>query len=437
MAQSKPLLIPWLRKQISSGHYPGVSWTNQEQTEFCIPWKHGLRQDSSGVDVLIFKAWAEVSTGVAKGDPSIWKRNFRSALSAKKFTMIADNKNDAANPHKLYRWPDEAPSGGSQDSEADVYPDPGQDSHFLPLYAEPYIPVEPTSYLAVQGSSTSNQDVLRQCLEGLNITPPGQPPYMGEMNGAVGGHLLTNQLHLMADQQRMEQLRDTLSRSSADNHFNTDFRVLVYYRGVMVLNLLINNPAGFRLVYRPEQTQSPVMDPESGMSLISLPGAESLMDQTQAKLTQQILDGLGNGIEVGESGFLIYGRRMGASKAYWSFDKFDRTRMPQEVSKSRVPLYLTKDFIGGLCKFMDNNGGVCPPISLFFCLGEKWPDPENKPMEKKLITVEVVFTAMEMLKSLAVTQGASSLQSVELQLSMQESLQEMMELIESYQDMID
>lgn len=55
MAHHKPLLIPWLRDQIDSGRYPGVQWTNPEQTEFSIPWKHALRQDSSNTDVLIFK----------------------------------------------------------------------------------------------------------------------------------------------------------------------------------------------------------------------------------------------------------------------------------------------------------------------------------------------------------------------------------------------
>lgn len=55
MSHSKPLLIPWLQAQVDSGRYPGVHWTNQERTEFCIPWKHALRQDSSNTDILIFK----------------------------------------------------------------------------------------------------------------------------------------------------------------------------------------------------------------------------------------------------------------------------------------------------------------------------------------------------------------------------------------------
>lgn len=58
MSHTKPLLIPWLRAQIDSGRFPGVCWTNPEQTEFCIPWKHALRHDSSDADVLIFKVRA-------------------------------------------------------------------------------------------------------------------------------------------------------------------------------------------------------------------------------------------------------------------------------------------------------------------------------------------------------------------------------------------
>lgn len=61
----------------------------------------------------IWQAWAEVSgNGRAQGDPSVWKRNFRSALRAKGFKILDDNKNDAANPHKVFRWPDESASGG-------------------------------------------------------------------------------------------------------------------------------------------------------------------------------------------------------------------------------------------------------------------------------------------------------------------------------------
>lgn len=55
MSPPKQLFIPWLKEQIDSGLYPGVTWVNQEHTEFSIPWKHALRQDSNSDDIRIFK----------------------------------------------------------------------------------------------------------------------------------------------------------------------------------------------------------------------------------------------------------------------------------------------------------------------------------------------------------------------------------------------
>ena len=61
------------------------------------------------------QAWAEVS-GNGQGDPSVWKRNFRSTLRAKKFKMVTNNSKDNANPIKVFRWPEEgsSPSKGNQ-----------------------------------------------------------------------------------------------------------------------------------------------------------------------------------------------------------------------------------------------------------------------------------------------------------------------------------
>lgn len=75
MSHCKPLLIPWLREHVNSNKYPGVQWTNQERTEFSIPWKHALRQDSSDADILIFKVthWTLLMKGNADVDISrLW-----------------------------------------------------------------------------------------------------------------------------------------------------------------------------------------------------------------------------------------------------------------------------------------------------------------------------------------------------------------------------
>ncbi|XP_056152811.1 interferon regulatory factor 3 isoform X2 [Lampris incognitus] len=444
MSQSKQLLIPWLRTQIDSGRYPGVMWTNQEQTEFCIPWKHALRQDSSSLDVLVFKSWAEVSgNGRAHGDPSVWKRNFRSALRAKGFKMVADKKNDAANPHKVFRWPEEASSGGhqcagSQDQEdadqCQVLPFPVQEAS---TGSQDFPGHDDFFYLpegAVFTGGGAEPDILEQCLLGLNIEAPIEGvvlpvcelplEYPQDM---IGGAALPEQpadgaVGVACEQQMVEQFMDNMSRTMVGEQFKTQFRVLVFYRGVKVSEQLVSNEAGLRLVYRPDLTQ-PVLDPQSNLSLVPLPSPGAMLDKTQANLTQRILDKLGGGLEVGVAGSGIYSQRLGESHAFWSLCKFDRSKQPQEVAKRESQmLFQFKDFVRGILAFI--SGNESPPCSLFFCLGEKWPDPDQRPWEKKLVTVEVVLTSLEILKSIAVSGGASSLQSVELQMS----LEEMMEL---------
>ncbi|XP_029311984.1 interferon regulatory factor 3 [Cottoperca gobio] len=458
MSHCKPLLIPWLQTQIDSGRYPGVQWTNQERTEFSIPWKHALRQDNSNTDILIFKAWAEGS-GIAQGEPSVWKRNFRSALRAKGFKMLSDNKNDAANPHKVFRWPVEsAPransAAGSQDQDEpnlfEDYPLPTQESQVASCFDDClYIPED-----TVFSDSFVNQDILKECLEGLNIGPetegtagfelppeqqqlrspavigghalPGQQQYPVTFEGAVGEAGLPEQpAHPMegaeggaCDGQFAEQFLHSVTKTSDGDNFKTQFRILVYYRGVKMSEQLVENEVGIRLVYRPELNGT-VLDHESGLSLVSLPNPGVMLDQTQAKLTQQILEKMGDGLDVRVSGHVVYGQRRGETKAFWSFSKYDRSREPQEIFKVQPqPLYQFKTFVRGILDFIE--GKDSPSSSLFFCLGEKWPDINNRPWERKLITVEVVLTSMEYLKNMAVVGGASSLQSVELQMSLEE-----------------
>lgn len=64
------------------------------------------------------KAWAEASqrshSGTIPKDPSMWKRNFQSALRVGGFIMLADYKNDAGNSHMVYRWPEERPQSGGK-----------------------------------------------------------------------------------------------------------------------------------------------------------------------------------------------------------------------------------------------------------------------------------------------------------------------------------
>ncbi|XP_061088408.1 interferon regulatory factor 3 isoform X2 [Conger conger] len=412
--------------QIDSGRYHGVNWTNQEHTEFCIPWKHGLRHDSSDDDVRIFKAWYDLSGGT-QADAAVWKRNFRSALRAKGCDKIADNKNDPANPHKVFRLP--LGKQNKRYQEPVVTPNPG-----LPL-ASPMLSFDNlTEDTPIQGglSPPVDKDVLEHCLMGLNIYEPQQ--VLTRPTEVVSAVVIPEPQHSCEEamaidfgMQRSEDLKHTLSVGN-----NTlSFRVSAYYRGVKVLEQEVENPAGFKVVFRPEnvETSSTMLTP------IYLPGADqvNIFDKTQARLTQHILDKLGNGLEVRVNWPAVYGLRNGGSKIYWSLCKFPKSNIPQEVQKQEPQiLYSTMEFIQGLIDFI-NGGGESPSFSLFFCFGEKWPDPEQKPWEKKLIMLEVTITTFETLKFVAEAGGASSLQSVQLQISDNPSLN-MKEILEQYMD---
>ncbi|XP_008312881.1 interferon regulatory factor 3 [Cynoglossus semilaevis] len=417
MSPSKQLLVPWLMTQINSGKYPGVQWTNVEKKEFCIPWKHALRQDSSDTDFLIFKAWAEVSgNGRAQGDPSVWKRNFRSALRAKGFKMVEDNKNETAHPHKVYRWPDES---ASRDSSQDILQ---QSLQGLSLSPE----ADPTN-TAFQTVPEQKQLHCQPVIGGDALL--GQQQYLATLEGAADVNAFPEQLEYplkgaeggACDEQLAEQFLQIMNQTNNGDRFTTHFKISVYYRGVKVLEQAVENEAGFRLVYSPDLTGT-ALDYESGLTMVYLPNPSNVVDQTQAKLTQCILDKLGCGLEIGVSGYVVYGHRQGEVKAFWSFSRFDQMKQPQEILKLQPqPLYLLKDFIQGILGFI--NGSSCPPCSLFLCLGEKWPDPDFRPWEKKLITIEVLLTSIEILKNMAMENGASSLQSLDLQMSLEEMME--------------
>ncbi|XP_028824534.1 interferon regulatory factor 3 [Denticeps clupeoides] len=403
MAHSKPLLVPWLRQQINSGQYPGVAWTNQEQTQFCIPWKHALRQDSCGDDVLIFKAWAETSIGRqadgrTPGDPSVWKRNFRSALRAKGFKLLSDNKNDAANPHKVFKWPHEETTPiGPPDTPEHIYLADGEEGLFL-----------------------DSSDVIQRCMDNMKLSET-QPDTMALGCGAGLTEQHTHEGDFTVGQQCFnQQPSEAVPCQSKDNTDNTGewlqdtFRVMVYYRGQKVLEKLVENEAGFRLLYSPDAGHFF----DVALPLVCLPPPSQILDQTQANLTACILENMGGGLEVTLKNNVVHGRRHGDCKVFWSNCKHDQSKIHRELSKHHLePLLALKNFVSELLEFV-NSGGTSPPMSLFFCLGEKWPDPKLKPWEKKLITVEVAFGVLEKLKEIGVTGGASSLRSVELQLSL-------------------
>ncbi|KAF5899500.1 interferon regulatory factor 3-like, partial [Clarias magur] len=434
MAQPKPLFIPWLKQQIDSGQYPGVQWVNQECTKFSIPWKHGLRQDSNSDDNLIFKAWAQTSAGSngqIAGDPSVWKRNFRSALRIKGFKIVEDNKNDTANPHKIYRWPDDTHSVASACSTADsspvgnidispvdtmylaeeeLFPDGTTQPDLLQMCladlnivdSDPELPVNPVfledplhmnpnrccdAPFPIQETSGMNHfSPVHGAMAGAGQIPPAEDTLMFAQYSPLEGAIMGTQEHI--HQANHEPVQSN-SNYSGENPFGTHFQVNVYYRGKQVLSQLVENEAGFCLVFRNDPNQLP-----SALPAVQLPGTESILDQTQAETTQTILNNLG-GLEVRQEGSKLMGYRWGDSRIYWGLDKHEQGPTSRAVSKIRPePIYSFKRFVSDLMAFIDRHG-KSPSYALYFFLGQQWPDPKRKPWEKKFIMVELHATCSQ------------------------------------------
>nr|AUL77381.1 interferon regulatory factor 3 [Schizothorax labiatus] len=450
MAHTKPLFVPWLCEQIQSGRYPGVCWTSKEQRQFSIPWKHALRQDSNSDDVLIFKAWAQTSAagdGRINGDHSVWKRNFRSALRVKGFKMIFDNKNDAANPHKIYQFPSEphsAASGSEGSQETDFSPE---------LYVEdidvfsthpPQGLEQDFTGLKLQESPSQvhevwNPDQLYLGLKDQGLfqeTSPCPESQYNELHyqimdthvpfsspeGGVGGlgQISPPEGATAAYQPDGEGVGH--QGSIPMTKLETFFQIKVYYKGKKVKEQLVENDTGFRLMYQGNMDESNLMG-SADLPVVQLPVPDGILDQIQAKHTNEILNNLG-GLEVRRLDGVVLGHRWGLSRIYWGLCKHENSQTPRELSKNTPEaIYFFRDYISGLMEFMQTSQ-ESPSCTLYFFLGEKWPDPKMKPWEKKLIMIEVILTSLEDLKTMAVENGASSLQSVELQLS----LEQMMEL---------
>ncbi|TFJ96463.1 ABC transporter permease/ATP-binding protein CydC [Platysternon megacephalum] len=329
MGTPKPLIVPWLRRKLDGGCYPGVRWLDQGRTQFRVPWKHGLRQDASTEDFQLFRDWA-IDSGSYRPDqdapaPSVWKRNFRSALNRKPgIQVLRDHSSDSADPHKGFG----------------------------------------------------------------DFPPPGPAP-------------------------------SSLEQLLGSNELMTFFEVRVYYRGHLVLQTLVPNPQGFRLV-----PPNPGPSPCPELTDVVLPEPGGLPDRVQASYTARLLQGLGAGVLLRVEGPGVCATRLGRLHAYWG-----RTETPApgaeggELAKEGyTPLYDLPRFVRELICFMEGQGSS-PIYELWLCLGEAWPD-SGRSWKKKLLMVQVVPTALQTLHQLSQAGGASSLRAEELDLRISDSLGE-------------
>lgn len=389
MGTQKPRILPWLIQQLDLGQLEGVSWVDEHRKRFRIPWKHGLRQDAQPQDFGIFQAWAEASGAYTPGDrPDLptWKRNFRSALNRKEVVRLAEDRSkDPHDPHKVYEF---VTSGAG-----DISPE-------------------------VQGDSTSEsqEDELEQLLGDMGLAAgPDEGPWAGAVAPECCPQLLLSPHldhpgpcpHPAPPENPLRQLLVPEEQ--------WEFEVTAFYRGRQVFQQTICCPGGLRLV-GPEAAArtlpgQPVALPDPGTAL---------SDGSVSCYVRRVLQSLEGGLALWQLGPRLCARRLGHCHTYWAVGE---ELLPNsghgpagEVPKDQDgSVFELGPFVADLIAFMEGSGHS-PRYTLWFCLGEAWP--QDQPWVKRLVMVKVVPMCLKALLDMARAGGASSLEnSVDLHIS--------------------
>ncbi|XP_073426952.1 interferon regulatory factor 3-like [Dendrobates tinctorius] len=440
MGSQKPRIIPWLIEQINSQKYPGLKWSNREQTQFQIPWKHGLRQDRCDDDVKIFEAWAIASGSYDPNkderNSAVWKRNVRSALNRKnEIRLVEDNSSDSKNPHKIYEILRGHIAGG------DAAPEDSYMGDSISPATEVTTWSSPGSQIAVDGSLARDMTQMQISIdeEDLYRAPEDlQYPFVTQgqtwynnlspdeyFAGAVASPDNNLSYSVYEDQPGPAQsvpseMQDSAQQSLMNqffpnNIFETQFDVKIYYRGNLVKNTLVKNANGFQI------TSSKQPNPQSYLEDVTLPPPTMIHDQKVAAEITKILDNLTPGTNVEVRDGSICAQRLGKSRSFWAMTDEPTTTEPSPISKTDYSvLYNYQKFVKELIEFIEQKRKESPQYSIWICLGQFWPDGES--WKKKLIMVQITPISMQLLHEMSYNIGASSLRSSEVNLQISDSL---------------
>ncbi|XP_063304414.1 interferon regulatory factor 5 [Pelobates fuscus] len=466
-------LKPWLVAKVDSGLYPGLHWEDRDRKLFRIPWRHATRhipiQDDENT---IFKAWAKETgkfqEGVDEPDPAKWKANLRCALNkSREFKLLYDGtKETPMQPFKIYQLCDlpgqveEPPvdeNGCEEEDEIDhMFPllDISDESKNIPVsvpaihwrqnhlqhhpVVDPYI--WPKSEPGFIRSCGSNAFHGRQELIQHNQTPPA-PAVTPSVPGTYAGVELSPQPPL-APQTGVIPMPDLVPPPSnavlpiqgvitapIDQGIPemlvspqmlplTDLEIKFLYRGKQAGSLVVSNPHGCRLFYsyiEPTPEQVELFGPTT-LEQVRFPGTEGIGNEKQKFYTNHLLDVMDRGLILSLQGQDIYAIRLCQCKVFWSGPCANNIHGPNPIEREkRVKLFSLETFLNELIACQKGQTNSLPPYEIFFCFGEEWPD--QKPKEKKLITVQVIPVAARLLSEIFTGESSWSADSIKLQIS--------------------
>ncbi|KAM5171103.1 interferon regulatory factor 5 [Mantella aurantiaca] len=443
-------LKPWLVAQVDSGNYPGLHWEDRERKLFRIPWRHATRHIPMLDDEnTIFKAWAKETgkyqEGVDEPDPAKWKANLRCALNkSREFKLLYDGtKETPMQPFKIYQLcdlpgqnedslpvealPDEAASDDEKEIDhmfpmLDIQdplpaylwpkPEPGFSS-CGDLRQHTLAPPDPAVTSATPGTFTgvelSPQGLVPQPVvmphpelvppAGLETTQNAELPMPGVMaapiDQGIPGLLISPQMLPL-----------------------TDLEIKFLYRGKQMGMMTVSNPHGCRLFYsnlEPTPEQVELFGPTS-LEQVRFPGTNEISNEKQKFYTNHLLDVMDRGLILTLQGQDIYAIRLCQCKVFWSGPCAPNVGGPNPIEREkRIKLFSLETFLNELIACQKGQTNALPPYEIFFCFGEEWPD--QKPREKKLITVQVIPVAARLLSEIFSGELSWSADSIKLQIS--------------------
>uniref|UniRef100_A0A8B9F2E1 Interferon regulatory factor 5 n=3 Tax=Psittaciformes TaxID=9223 RepID=A0A8B9F2E1_9PSIT len=396
-------LRPWLEAQVSSQRFPGLRWLDPGRRRFAIPWRHALWGDHGAP-----QAWAQETGRFREGqdepDPAKWKANLRCALNkSRDFRLLFDGTKAAPlRPYKVYelcdRPPPAAPVTGDGGDRGAL--DTQHGGNLLPPFSSgcpmgPFVPPP----LAAELGGTHGTPVELGSTHGTPELPPLGPPPACPLEAPLE-HPIPNLLispHMLP---------------------LTDLELQFQYRGRQVSVLTVSNAQGCRLFHgslEPSAAQEELFGPPA-LEQVRFPAADAIPNEKQRFYTQQLLDALDRGLILELQGQDLFATRLCQCKVFWTGPCAARSAGPNPIEREKkTKLFSLEGFLNGLILFQKGQTTTPPPFEIFLCFGEEWPD--QKPKEKKLITVQVVPVAARLLLEMFSGELSWSADSIPLHIS--------------------